>query len=159
MQARLSDARGVRARVAKSAGHVDAALKRDGVIYGVTTGYGDSCTTNIPPEIIAELPLHLTRFHGCGGGRMLTAQETRAVMAVRLAALLKGWSGVSVELAALLGDMLRLDILPLIPAEGSVGASGDLTQLSYIAGALAGERDVMFEGRQMTSAERSRKRA
>ena len=138
-----------RARVGKSAAHVEAALARDGVIYGVTTGYGESCTTEVPPDLVAELPLHLTRFHGCGLGRFLTPEETRAVLAVRLAALVRGWSGVSVDLAQLLCDMLDRDILPLIPAEGSVGASGDLTPLSYIAGALAGERDVIFEGRRL----------
>ncbi|MBL8558185.1 MAG: aromatic amino acid lyase [Hyphomonadaceae bacterium] len=148
---RLSKA--ARARVEKSAGHVEALLKRDGVIYGVTTGYGDSCTTEIPPELVTELPLHLTRFHGCGLGRHLSPEETRAVMAVRLATLVHGWSGVTWDLVTLLSDMLRLDILPLIPAEGSVGASGDLTPLSYIAGALAGEREVLFEGARMTSAQ------
>jgi histidine ammonia-lyase len=147
---RLSEA--ALARVRRSAQHVDHALARDGEIYGVTTGYGDSCTTNVPAELVAELPLHLTRFHGCGTGRMLTPVETRAVMAVRLAALLRGWSGVSVDLATLLFEMLRQDILPLIPAEGSVGASGDLTPLSYIAGALAGEREVLYHGKKMSSA-------
>ena len=83
--ARLSDA--ALARVRRSAAHVEAALARDGEIYGVTTGYGDSCTTTVPAELTAELPLHLSRFHGCGMGRMLTPEETRAVVAVRLAAL------------------------------------------------------------------------
>lgn len=140
------------ARIERSAAHVDAALARDGEIYGVTTGYGDSCTTNVPPELVAQLPLNLTRFHGCGSGRMLTPQETRAVMAVRLAALLRGWSGVSRDLVTLLAEMINHDILPQIPAEGSVGASGDLTPLSYIAGALAGERDVLYGGRRMPAA-------
>ena len=72
-------------------------------------------------------------------------------MAVRLASLLRGWSGVSVELVELLCAMLRHDILPQIPAEGSVGASGDLTPLSYIAGALAGERDVLYQGEVVSS--------
>jgi histidine ammonia-lyase len=139
------------ARVAKSAAHVDAALARDGEIYGVTTGYGDSCTTSVPPDLVAQLPLNLTRFHGCGMGRVLTPLETRAVMAARLSALLRGWSGVSVELVTLLNDMLRHDILPLIPAEGSVGASGDLTPLSYIAAALVGEREVLYRGRKLSA--------
>ena len=140
---------GALARVRRSMAHVDAALARDGQIYGVTTGYGDSCTTSVPDDLVAELPLHLTRFHGCGMGRMLSPRETRAVIAVRLAALLRGWSGVSPQLTTLLAEMLRHDILPLIPAEGSVGASGDLTPLSYVAGALAGERDVLLNGRRM----------
>ncbi len=139
--------------LARSAAHVERTLERDGVIYGVTTGYGDSCTTEIPDALVRELPLHLTRFHGCGMGRILTAAETRAVMAVRLASLVHGWSGVSIELIELLSDMLRRDILPLIPAEGSVGASGDLTPLSYIAGALVGERMVRFKDREMLAAD------
>jgi histidine ammonia-lyase len=143
----------VLAAIARSAGHVENTLARDGVIYGVTTGYGDSVTRGVPAALVTELPLHLTRFHGCGLGRILEPQETRAVMAVRLVTLMRGWSGVSLELVTLLADMLRLDILPLIPAEGSVGASGDLTPLSYIAGALAGERDVLYQGQVMASAE------
>jgi histidine ammonia-lyase len=150
--AELSTDAGLRQRLVKSAELVDGVLERDGVIYGVTTGYGDSVTREVRDQLIRQLPLNLTRFHGCGLGRFLDADETRAVMAVRLASLTHGWSGVSIELAQLLGDMLANDILPLIPAEGSVGASGDLTPLSYIAGALAGERDVMFRGERMASA-------
>ena len=150
---RLSSDPSVLEAVARSAGHVDATLAREGVIYGVTTGYGDSVTRGVPAALVAELPLHLTRFHGCGLGRILDPSETRAVMTVRLVTLLRGWSGVSVELVQLLAAMLEHDILPQIPAEGSVGASGDLTPLSYIAGALAGERDVLFRDQVMTSAE------
>ncbi|MBI1359667.1 MAG: histidine ammonia-lyase [Alphaproteobacteria bacterium] len=150
--ARLWPEGALRDRLARSAGLVDEVLAREGVIYGVTTGYGDSCTTEVRDQLIRQLPLNLTRFHGCGLGRFLDPDETRAVMAVRLASLTCGWSGVSVELAQLLGDMIANDILPLIPAEGSVGASGDLTPLSYIAGALAGEREVLFRGERMVSA-------
>lgn len=131
------------ARIEKSAGHVRNILESEGRIYGVTTGYGDSVTREVPPELVAELPIHLTRFHGCGTGRILSPVETRAVLAVRLSTLVLGWSGVSRDLVDLLAEMLARDILPLIPSEGSVGASGDLTPLSYIAGALAGERKVL----------------
>lgn len=151
--ARLSDDPAFRESIARSAAHVAETLARDGVIYGVTTGYGDSVTTPVPLDLVQELPLHLTRFHGVGTGRILAPEETRAVMAVRLASLVRGWSGASLELVHLLCEMLRHDILPLIPAEGSVGASGDLTPLSYIAGALAGERRVVFNGREMVSAD------
>jgi histidine ammonia-lyase len=148
----LSQQPDVRERIVHSAAMVGRALKDGRVIYGVTTGYGDSCETAIAPELIAELPLHLSRYHGCGTGRFLTAEETRSVMVVRLSSLLRGWSGVSLELVQLLTDMISLDILPLIPAEGSVGASGDLTPLSYIAGALAGERRVRFNDEEMDAA-------
>jgi histidine ammonia-lyase len=145
----LSDADDVRNRIIRSAETVQRTIAEGHVIYGVTTGYGDSCETEISPALIEELPLHLTRYHGCGTGRFLDAEETRAVMAVRLASLVRGWSGVTLDLVQLLADMLRLDILPLTPAEGSVGASGDLTPLSYIAGALAGERRVRFRDVEM----------
>lgn len=142
----LSDRPEVIDRILRSAGHMDSALADGQQIYGVTTGYGDSCVTSVSADLVAELPLHLTRFHGCGLGRLLNESETRAVMVVRLASLAAGWSGVSLELVRLLSEMLRFDILPEIPAEGSVGASGDLTPLSYVAGALAGERLVRFRG-------------
>ena len=54
------------AKIDRGVAFLESLLKEDGVIYGVTTGYGDSCTVAIPPELVAELPLHLTRFHGCG---------------------------------------------------------------------------------------------
>ena len=69
------------------------------MIYGVTTGFGDSCTVAIQPELVAELPHHLYTFHGCGLGEYLTPAQTRAVIATRLTSLCKGFSGVSVELA------------------------------------------------------------
>ena len=142
--AALDPAPEFRARIAKGADFLDRLLREDGVVYGVTTGYGDSCTVNIPPALVAELPQHLYTYHGCGLGRFLDADETRAVLAARLASLVQGMSGVSVALLEGLAGLLRHDVLPLIPAEGSVGASGDLTPLSYVAAALCGEREVMY---------------
>jgi len=141
------------ARIARGADFLDRLLKEDGVVYGVTTGYGDSCTVTIPPDLVAELPHHLYTYHGCGAGRFLTAEETRAVLAVRLASLAQGMSGVSVALLTQLESLLAHDVLPLIPAEGSVGASGDLTPLSYVAAVLCGERDVLFQGRTRPAGE------
>jgi histidine ammonia-lyase len=141
-----------RAVVAHSAEIVDGLVASGATVYGITTGYGDSCETEIPAELVKELPAHLTRYHRCGMGRILTDEETRAVLAVRLANLMRGWSGVSVALVELLAAMLQHDILPEIPAEGSVGASGDLTPLSYVAASLAGESWVRFEGERMLSA-------
>ena len=70
-----------RARIAKGADFLSRLLEEEGVIYGVTTGYGDSCTVNIPPALVAELPHHLYTYHGCGLGRFLDPAETRAVLA------------------------------------------------------------------------------
>ena len=152
-RAQLGQAPEFRARIERGAAFLDRLLREDGVVYGVTTGYGDSCTVNIPPELIAELPHHLYTYHGIGAGRYLTPQETRATLAARLASLCQGVSGVSWALLTQLEQLLVHDILPLIPAEGSVGASGDLTPLSYVAAVLCGERDVWFEGRRQAAAD------
>jgi histidine ammonia-lyase len=141
--ARLSEAPAFVQGIERGAAFLDRLLREDGVIYGVTTGYGDSCTVGIPPELVGELPRHLYTFHGVGMGRLLDAEETRAVLAVRLATLCRGHSGVSHRLLAQLEGLLRHDVLPAIPEEGSVGASGDLTPLSYVAAVLCGEREVL----------------
>ncbi|MBL1416405.1 MAG: aromatic amino acid lyase, partial [Moritella sp.] len=132
---------------------LDSLLKEDGVIYGVTTGYGDSVTVKVPLHLVHELPLHLTRFHGCGLGQLFSVAEGRAVLATRLTSLAQGYSGVSWEMLHLLAAYLEHDIIPAIPQEGSVGASGDLTPLSYVAGALIGERDVYYKDKIRNSGE------
>ncbi|WP_199609016.1 HAL/PAL/TAL family ammonia-lyase [Flocculibacter collagenilyticus] len=132
---------------------LDTLLEEDGVIYGVTTGYGDSVTVDIPLELVKELPLHLTRFHGCGLGANFSPIAGRAILATRLASLTQGYSGVSWELLNLLTDFINKDIVPVIPEEGSVGASGDLTPLSYVAGAMVGERDVYYKDQVRSSAD------
>ena len=141
--ASLSAAPEFRAAIARGADFLDRRLAEAGVIYGVTTGFGDSCTVAIQPELIAELPRHLYTFHGCGLGAHFTPSETRAVIAARLTSLCKGFSGVSVGLLEQLVNLLERDILPAIPCEGSVGASGDLTPLSYLAAVLCGEGEVL----------------
>ena len=132
---------------------LDTLLKEDGVIYGVTTGYGDSVTVAVPLDLVDELPLHLTRFHGCGLGDVFNKVQGRAILATRLTSLSQGYSGISWEMLHLLKDYLNNDIVPVIPQEGSVGASGDLTPLSYVAGAMVGERDVFYKDQVRNSAE------
>jgi len=128
----------------KGAAFLEDYWKKNGTVYGVTTGYGDSCTVSVPQSLIEELPTHLTRFHGCGLGDYFDDTETRAILLSRLASLKRGKSGVRIELIKGLVDLLKHNILPLIPKEGSVGASGDLTPLSYVAATLIGERDVFY---------------
>ena len=135
-----------RALIQRGADFLDQLLEQEGVIYGVTTGYGDSCLVDIPMHQVHELPLQLSRFHGCGLGQNLDLITARAVVVVRLCSLARGYSGVSLALLERLVWMLNENVIPVIPSEGSVGASGDLTPLSYIAGALVGERDVYDQG-------------
>jgi histidine ammonia-lyase len=117
-------------RIQRSAKFLERLLASGTEVYGVNTGYGDSCTTTIPPELVAELPAHLTRYHGCGMGRILDEPETLAVLLARLNSLSQGFSAVRWELLENLAGLINHRILPRIPAEGSVGASGDLTPLS-----------------------------
>ena len=140
-------------RIRRGADYLAHLLADEGVVYGVNTGYGDSCTVAVPPHLVADLPLHLTRYHGCGLGEVLDEEATLAVLVCRLNSLAQGYSGVRYELLEQLAALIRLRILPLIPQEGSVGASGDLTPLSYVAAALIGEREVRFAGRERPAAE------
>ena len=144
--ASLSPALEFRGLIARGADFLDRRLAEEGVIYGVTTGFGDSCTVAIEPALIAELPRHLYTFHGCGLGAHFSPSETRAVITTRLTSLCKGFSGVSVELLEQLVNLLATDVLPAIPCEGSVGASGDLTPLSYLAAVLCGEGEILRAG-------------
>ncbi|MET3433673.1 histidine ammonia-lyase [Herbaspirillum seropedicae] len=151
--AQLHDAPDFRARIARGADFLDRLLREDGTIYGVTTGYGDSCTVTVPPELVPELPHHLYTYHGCGLGALFTPEQARAILAARLNSLCQGFSGVSVALLEQITGLLQHDLLPQIPCEGSVGASGDLTPLSYLAAVLCGERDVWREGATVPAAQ------
>lgn len=133
-------------KVTRGSAFLEKLLNEDGVIYGVTTGYGDSCTIVVPTELVDELPVRLIRFHGCGMGDYFDCKTGRAVLAVRLTSLTQGYSGVRMELLQQIQQFLNLNIVPVIPQEGSVGASGDLTPLSYLAAALMGERKVYHAG-------------
>lgn len=152
-QAALSTNAEYRARLA--AGQAVIAKQIDGgaSVYGVNTGVGASVQNAIPDALYCELPLNLLRFHGCGTGRILEVDEAAAVVAVRLASLARGFSGVRESVLQRLCNFLNLRLLPCIPAEGSVGASGDLTPLSYLAAALVGEREMTLNGVNMSAAE------
>jgi len=139
--------------IEQGARFLDRLLQEDGVIYGVTTGYGDSCTTHIPRDLVEQLPQHLYTFHGCGLGAEFSPTAGRAILTVRLTSLTRGYSGVSYGLLQQLVTLLQEDIIPIIPEEGSVGASGDLTPLSYVAAVLCGEREVYHRGARRPTAE------
>lgn len=139
-------------RIARGAQFLEGLLAEGNTVYGVTTGYGDSCTVAIPPDLVPELPLHLTRYHGCGMGRDFSPVATRAILVARLLSLAQGYSGVRPLLLERLAQLIQHDALPRIPEEGSVGASGDLTPLSYVAAALIGERQLLFRGQWQEAA-------
>ena len=148
----LSDDPEFRSFIKQGADFVDRLVRQEGAIYGVTTGYGDSCTVTVEPGLVAELPRHLYTYHGCGLGEYFTSMQTRAIMATRLTSLCKGFSGVSVELLEQISRLLHHNLLPRIPCEGSVGASGDLTPLSYLAAVLCGDGEVWRAGAAVPAA-------
>jgi len=132
---------------------VDKLLKSGQIIYGLNTGYGGNCVISIPEDLQMELPSSLTRFLGCALGPIFNEVSTRAIIAARLISLAKGNSGVRFELLKQLQYLLEHDILPRIPQEGAVGASGDLCHLSYIAAVVSGDRDVLYTNEVMTAAQ------
>lgn len=150
---RLSDEPAFAARITRGADFLERLLREDGVIYGVTTGYGDSCEVSVPRDQVSTLPRHLYTFHGCGMGEPFSVEETRAVLAARLSSLCQGYSGVRYELLAHIAELLQRDVIPVMPSEGSVGASGDLTPLSYLAAVIEGGRDVWYEGERRATSE------
>ncbi len=131
---------------------VDRAVRGGARVYGVTTGFGKFADVAIPPGEIAALQRNLIRSHAAGVGAPLEAPEVRAMMVLRANALARGNSGIRVATVETLLAMLAADVLPVIPAQGSVGASGDLAPLSHLALALIGEGRVRVRGREMPSA-------
>ena len=115
-------------------------------IYGITTGYGASGKNYVSYEDSMKLQQNLFRFHGCGVGKNLSEKVCRYAVIMRTISLSKGRSAVSINLLKRLELLMQEDIIPVIPSQGSVGASGDLTPLSYIAAVIAGEREVYYDG-------------
>lgn len=121
-------------------------IKNGKPIYGITTGYGSSGKNYVSYEDSKTLQTNLFRFHGCGVGKKLSYKVCRYAVIARAISLSKAKSGVSFELLKRLELLVQKDIIPVIPSQGSVGASGDLTPLSYIASVIAGEREVYYKG-------------
>ena len=121
-------------------------IKAGKPIYGITTGYGASGKNYVNYEDAATLQTNLFRFHGCGIGKNLSYKVCRYSVICRTISLSKARSGISMELLHRLEMLIKKDIIPVIPSQGSVGASGDLTPLSYIAAVIAGEREVYYKG-------------
>jgi histidine ammonia-lyase len=108
-------------------------------IYGVTTGFGDSCFRFVEPKDAETLQRNLVSYLLCGSGELLPIEASRAMMVIRLKSLSRGYSGVSTELLERMQLYLENDWIPAVPREGSLGASGDLIPLAYLAQCLQGE--------------------
>ncbi|QFT96410.1 Histidine ammonia-lyase [Roseovarius sp. THAF8] len=136
-----------------AAGQVAAAARGDVPVYGVNTGFGKLASVRIPPEDVETLQRNLILSHCCGVGEVLEAETTRLMMALKLLSLGRGASGVRWEICALIEGMLARGVVPVIPSQGSVGASGDLAPLAHMAAAMIGEGDALLDGVRMPAGE------
>jgi histidine ammonia-lyase/phenylalanine ammonia-lyase len=137
--ARLELSDGCRARVDAAHAQLLARLDRREPIYGVTTGFGDSVCNSVDPKDAETLQKNLIRYLHCGTGELMPRAAVRAMCVARLVSLTRGHSGVSWELIERLRLLLERDLLPDVPIEGSLGASGDLVPLAYLAEVVQGE--------------------
>jgi histidine ammonia-lyase len=142
-----------RTAVAAARRVVDDAVTSGRVVYGVTTGFGNFADVVIPHDRLRHLQLNLVRSHAAGVGDPIGEPETRALMLLRANVLAKGFSGIRPETLDLLVALLNAGIHPVVPAQGSVGASGDLAPLAHLALALVGEGECLVAGRRVPAAE------
>jgi histidine ammonia-lyase len=132
-----------RAKLVDSRRLIEAAIASGQTIYGINTGFGKLANVRVAPDRLTELQANLIRSHAAGVGAPLPAPVVRAVMLLRANVLLRPTSGVRPELVEALVALLNAGIVPVVPEQGSVGASGDLAPLSHIALALMGEGAVL----------------
>jgi histidine ammonia-lyase len=138
--------------VATAEATVAALLASGKVVYGVNTGFGILARERIPLEQVEELQRRLVLSHMAGVGKALPAKTVRLILLLKIASLARGHSGVRRQTLQALLRLLEAKALPVIPAQGSVGASGDLAPLAHLSGALIGEGEVWLQGEQLPAA-------
>lgn len=134
-------------KVALSRKTLEKLIAENTPIYGVNTGIGELECVQVDEQLQTELQRRIVRSHAAGVGPPASQEHVRGTMLLRANCLLKGYSGVSPQIPDLLVDLLNAKIYPLVPEQGSLGASGDLAPLAHIALALIGEGEVICEGR------------
>src|SRR3954451_1038526 len=137
--------------VQKSREAVEKIVSESRVVYGITTGFGKFSDILIDKKHVQDLQLNLIRSHACGVGEPFPDVVTKAMILLRANALLKGYSGIRPIIIERLLDLVNKDIIPVIPQQGSLGASGDLAPLSHLALVLIGEGEVFYKGNRMES--------
>jgi histidine ammonia-lyase len=140
-------------RIERAHGFLRAEIRKGDALYGVNTGFGLMSNVRIPDADIEKLQYNLLRSHACGVGEYLGDDYVRAMMLLRAAALAHGHSGVSLALVQQILTLLNRDVCPLIPSQGSVGASGDLAPLSHLALVLIGEGRARVRGKEVSGRE------
>ncbi|WP_185997652.1 histidine ammonia-lyase [Novosphingobium lindaniclasticum] len=140
-------------RVIESAAAVARILARGEPVYGINTGFGKLASVRIGDEDLATLQRNIVLSHAAGTGEPSPVPVIRLMMALKLASLAQGASGVRPETVALLETMLAKGLTPVVPSQGSVGASGDLAPLSHMAATMIGVGEIMFEGQRLPAIE------
>jgi histidine ammonia-lyase len=141
------------ARIALSAATIDDIVKRSEPVYGINTGFGKLATIRIETADLARLQRNIVLSHCAGVGEPLGRAETRLMMTLKLASLAQGASGVRRQTLAQLESMLARDVLPVVPCQGSVGASGDLAPLAHMAAVMIGHGEAFWHGERLPAAE------
>lgn len=138
-----------RAGIEASAAVIAAAARGDAPVYGVNTGFGKLASVRIAPQDTETLQRNLILSHCCGVGEALEPTTARLMMALKLLSLGRGASGVRWDICALIEGMIARGITPVIPVQGSVGASGDLAPLAHMAAVMIGEGEAIYGGTRM----------
>jgi histidine ammonia-lyase len=144
--------------IEKSASRIAAIVAAGETVYGVNTGFGALAQTTIPTDKLAELQRRLVLSHSVGVGDLLPDDIVRLVIALKVVGLARGFSGVRPQVIQSLLDLRDRDVMPCIPAKGSVGASGDLAPLAHLAATLIGEGFARANGEIMPAAEALQRR-
>jgi len=142
-----------RPAIQAAADRVAQAVAGDAAVYGVNTGFGKLASVKIAPEDTATLQRNLVLSHCCGIGEVLDVPTTRLMIVLKLISLGRGASGVRLVVIDLLEAMLAKGVMPVIPVQGSVGASGDLAPLAHMAAVLIGEGEATVGDARMSGME------
>ncbi len=140
-------------RIAASREFLERCVAGGRTIYGVNTGVGHLARVSVPVPALEELQRNIVLSHAAGVGPDLDDDEVRAILLLKINLFARGYSGVRAVLVQRLREMLELDVLPVIPAKGSLGASGDLAPLAHVAAAVIGEGEVRAQGRRLPAAD------
>jgi histidine ammonia-lyase len=141
------------ARMKGSRAAVDQLVASGKTAYGINTGFGKLASVRISTEQVRQLQVNLVRSHACGVGTPLSEPETRAMILLRANALAKGLSGARPVIVETLCAMLNAGVHPVIPSQGSVGASGDLAPLAHLAQVAIGEGEALYKGEKLSGAD------
>jgi histidine ammonia-lyase len=154
---RVEIAGGAIAAMQRSRAVVERLAAGDAPVYAVNTGVGLLADVRVPPEQLEQLQRNVVRSHACGVGPPLAREEVRAMMLIRANVLAKGFSGIRPLVAERLCDLLNHGVTPVVPSQGSVGASGDLAPLAHIALVLMGEGEAEIQGTRCPGGEALRR--